>query len=76
MEILEFNNKFHIIQNNLVYGSFFHKVEAEEFLKSVQEGKLKPLTDKELLRLLTVEQLKAGETMKPIDNIEEFKFIP
>ena len=65
MEILSINNQFHVVVDNKVLGSFQTEKEAEAFKNSCIRGDMKELTEEEKDRLLTVEQVEAGESLAP-----------
>lgn len=72
MFIEEAHGKFHVVKNNLVYGSFFNQQEADFFLQELAKDQVK-IGD--LNRLLTIEQVRNGEVMKPLENTGEFKLV-
>ena len=68
MEILSINNQFHVAVDGKVLGSFLTEKEAEAFKNSCIKGEMKELTEDEKDRLLTVEQVEAGEELTPTFN--------
>ena len=65
MEILSINNQFHVAVDGKILGSFPTEKEAEAFKASCIKGEMKELTPEEKDRLLTVDQVMAGEALEP-----------
>ena len=65
MEIFEANGQFHVAISDKVAGSFQTEKEAIAFRDSCLKGEMVPLTTEQKDKLLTVEQVKAGEQLTP-----------
>lgn len=68
------NGKHCAVQNGKVYGIFDKELECLGFVESCNRGELRIAREHEE-RLLTVEQIEAGEEYKPFDKLENFEFL-